>query len=487
MKKETRRAFKAILEWDQEAHNERVDHFFVTPVVKTILAGHKRYVVGRKGSGKSAIAKYISSLDEPRVFSKCLDFGNFPFEDLYNLPDNRFPQSSQYVTFWKYVILCGVVQMFVENTVIPKPLRKEIKQVFFPGGIKNLSSAMSHWNNLELGGSFLGTGATAKAGKETMVNEVSIRQKLEILKNFVLENIDTSKYFILFDDLDEGHEEMNDPEIRKKYTSLISSLFKAVEGIKRDFSQSNARIYPILFLRDDIFRIVDDNNRTKWLRNMVHLNWTKENLRKMIAHRIRVDGGFHPQLSDANVWNALVSRGAVKYHKGADLISKPIYKFMLGYTHYRPRDLIVFMQLAAEYAVHNRNNSDYKLTPACFKNVVTAFSEYMTLQLEDELLGILPNRKDILDSIRQKGKRKLLLKDFEEICAQDNCKHNFLSSSPKELINTLFRFGFLANPNFAIKHDATLPKMKFSHLGFKKINVNSPLIVHRGFCDELGI
>jgi len=392
MSKEVKRAFKAILEWDQEAHNERVDHFFVTPVVKTVLSGNKRYVVGRKGSGKSAIVRYISSLKTPRTFSTCLDFGNFPFEELYDLPDNRFPKSSQYVTFWKYVILCGVVQMFVENEAISSNLRKELKKIFFPGGIKSLSSMMSHWNSLELGATFLGTGGTAKASKETVNHNLPIRQKLEILKNFVLENIDTSKYFILFDDLDEGHEEMHDPEIRKKYTSLISSLFKAVEGIRRDFIDTNVRVYPVLFLRDDIFRIVDDNNRTKWLKKMVHLNWTKTNLRKMICHRIRIDGGFHPSSSDTEIWHSLISRAPVKHRKNNNTVtSKQIYRFMLGYTHYRPRDLIVFMQLAAEHANSMRNKNGYKLTPTCFKESVAAYSEYMKFQLEDELFGILPN------------------------------------------------------------------------------------------------
>ena len=46
-------------EWKLDAQQEDGKYFFYTDKMESLLSGEKRFVIGRKGSGKSAISKNI--------------------------------------------------------------------------------------------------------------------------------------------------------------------------------------------------------------------------------------------------------------------------------------------------------------------------------------------------------------------------------------------------------------------------------------------
>ena len=64
------------------------------------------FVVGKKGTGKSAIYRMI---EQASLHNGCLvinkDFGEFPFEKLLSLQDDNFAKPNQYQTIWRNVIL----------------------------------------------------------------------------------------------------------------------------------------------------------------------------------------------------------------------------------------------------------------------------------------------------------------------------------------------------------------------------------------------
>ena len=63
-------AFKEISKWKLEAKLEDTDrYFYVTPEVESILEGEKSYVIGRKGTGKTAIASYLKKNNGYNHFS----------------------------------------------------------------------------------------------------------------------------------------------------------------------------------------------------------------------------------------------------------------------------------------------------------------------------------------------------------------------------------------------------------------------------------
>ena len=87
----TRKLLEEIEDWKLEAKLEDANRYFYhTRVVDRILKGQKLYVVGRKGTGKTAIGQYLNGLNAKQYFAQKLTFKNFPFNKLYELQDTGF-------------------------------------------------------------------------------------------------------------------------------------------------------------------------------------------------------------------------------------------------------------------------------------------------------------------------------------------------------------------------------------------------------------
>ncbi|MEZ5600000.1 MAG: hypothetical protein R3F36_02830 [Candidatus Competibacteraceae bacterium] len=68
-----------------------------------------------------------------------------------------------------------------------------------------------------------------------------------------------------------------------QYTALITSLFKAVQDIRTIFDENyGTKLYPVIFLRDDIYEIVQDADKNKWGDFRVDLNWDYEKLSSLL-------------------------------------------------------------------------------------------------------------------------------------------------------------------------------------------------------------
>lgn len=90
---------KAIADWKLEAADEDNNrYFYAMPGVGSVQSGESSFVIGRKGSGKTAVAEYIRGLVGPKTFVRSLYFKSFPFNELYKLTDNSFTSPSQYTT-----------------------------------------------------------------------------------------------------------------------------------------------------------------------------------------------------------------------------------------------------------------------------------------------------------------------------------------------------------------------------------------------------
>ena len=101
--------------WKLEAKLEQGRYFYNYKEVQTILDNERCYVIGRKGTGKTAICNYIVKQNAFNVFSERLSFKNFPFNELYSLTNVKFTATNQYITLWKYLIYSTVCKLMVTN------------------------------------------------------------------------------------------------------------------------------------------------------------------------------------------------------------------------------------------------------------------------------------------------------------------------------------------------------------------------------------
>ena len=72
-----------LSEWKIEAKLEdNIRYFYHTSYVSLIEQGSRCYVIGRKGTGKTAICEHLSKKKDAKIFSKKLTFKNYPFNEL---------------------------------------------------------------------------------------------------------------------------------------------------------------------------------------------------------------------------------------------------------------------------------------------------------------------------------------------------------------------------------------------------------------------
>ncbi len=130
----TNQLFIEISEWKLEAKQEDVDRYFYhSNITDKLINGSRSYVIGRKGSGKTAICEHINRIKDPKIFTKKLTFKNFPFNDLYALKNDSYSKPNQYITLWKYLIYTSIAkQMINENIdfiVRGKTVQKSIRMI----------------------------------------------------------------------------------------------------------------------------------------------------------------------------------------------------------------------------------------------------------------------------------------------------------------------------------------------------------------------
>ena len=236
--------------WKLEAKQEdNQRYFFHTLEAEKIFGGNRYYIIGRKGSGKSAISEHIVSKNGYNIFSEKLSFKNFPFNELYSYENPKYTSPNQYITIWKYIIYSNICRLMVKNENIDGKAREILGKLYPSDPIKSLSRLIDKWTTKEFGASVLGTGGNVKIERDfSQFSKLSWIEKTNILEDIIDEYIDESKYFIVFDELDEDYRIFQNEKELNQYVFLITSLFKAVQDIKGFFRDKKNTINPIIFI-----------------------------------------------------------------------------------------------------------------------------------------------------------------------------------------------------------------------------------------------
>lgn len=95
------------IDWgEDEARNDvALAHYFVEfPGFEKILKGQKRFIIGRKGTGKSAILQKIRLQcdSDPQFFYVDVSLRDFPLNDFKSLGDRSLQDKSKYVSAWNF-------------------------------------------------------------------------------------------------------------------------------------------------------------------------------------------------------------------------------------------------------------------------------------------------------------------------------------------------------------------------------------------------
>ncbi len=475
----SRAVLAEIANWSIEAREEDTDrYFFHFKDVGLIEQGRKNYVVGRKGTGKTAIAEYIHRQQSPTIFSKILSFGSFPFNILYDLADASYTPPNQYITVWEYVIYSCVCAMLSGNEKVSSDMPVNLRKIFDVDIESALSHSIQRITSPGFGLDIFGIGINKGPGIVTDA-KLQWRQKVDGVTAFTHRYIDNCKYYVIFDALDEDYKHILEPDRRQKYFELLVSLFKAAQNVRMTSERSGSNIVPLIFIRDDIFDLCRDPDKNKWLDRSVTLNWNLSSLESLIAFRISRARSpqAHPQPFDrawASVFSSKTIRVNRKYQR-----QEEAFKFMLRSTFYRPRDIISYVRECAKIAEEKGRK---QINSEVIKQADGAHSEYMRREVIDEVHSIVDDIGEVLDIFSEMRKSIFSIEEFK---LKYEAFYTARGESPAlnsiEIVKLLYHFNVIGNVT-------TGNHQVYAYNTHKKtVNLSENVCIHRGLLKCLHI
>ena len=466
--------------WKLEAKLEDSGrYFFEVAEVESVRRGNKSYVVGRKGTGKTAIGeKFLTQKNRSDSFSTRLSFKNFPFNELYRNKDMIFTKPNQYITIWKYIIYMSVSQLMRDNPRINYDARAYLQKLLPPADITSISRLIPRWVGKDFELKIFGTGGRIGVDKNPTIDPSDWGTKVGILERFIATEIDRASYFILFDELDEDYKNVIDKDQSHEYVDLIASLFKAVQDIRAIFKDGERKVYPVIFIRDDIYDLVRDSAKNTWEDLKVELNWDEAKLRKLLAFRISRAVDKHGEiLPFDDAWHRICERGLVLPEDRAPEKMVSVFDYIAGSTLLRPRDFVRYLQVAAAAEIENRSDI---ISPMTVQAVDKAFSNYLRNEFVDEIHPSLPEINLIFDILSQRRKDILTITEFKRIYRRRVNRGHLKNSDSDFVLQTLFHFSVIGNVNGNEKEFRYINK-------WATLNLDDRIAIHRGLLKTLQI
>lgn len=471
--------FGEIAEWKLEAKLEdNARYFFHVREVQLTEQGKRSYVIGRKGCGKTAIAEYLCRRREHDTFSLKLTFKNFPFNELYELRDLGYAGPHQYITLWKFLIYSHVCQLMAGNEGIDSEVRDKLTRAYIENQAPTLPRRINRWLDREFGVELFGVGASIGAAPEADRRRASLIDRVSKLEDVILENLDNARYLIVFDELDEDYRNIIERQQYDQYSALITGLFKAVQDVRAVFIDNKYKLYPIVFLRDDIYEIIQDSDRTKWNDLKITLDWDTDRIKDLIAFRI--SRAVSPEgniMTFDRAWHTLFYRSNVRIGmKGRK--STHSFDYIARSTHLRPRDFIQYLKVCCEEELRHPDKLS-KVTPVVIKKVDSAFSNYLKSELIDEIHGILPDISSIFDVLSQLRKWSFNNREFIDAYNRQIRRGSLRERDPSFVLQVLFLFSVVGHHSNGRQHN-------FRYLNKEaRFNFDEQVIVHRGLLKAL--
>jgi len=258
---------------------------------------------------------------------------------------------------------------------------------------------------------------------------------------------------------------------------MLTGLFKAIQDVRYLFEDQNKNIFPIVFLRTDIYNQITYSDKNKWSDSIINIIWTPDKLKELIRHRLNILCGTK-SLSFDECWRQIFGSGKLGYglRKYKSMSS---FEYILRSTQNRPRDFIKYFQECAKQAL---NSNTLLVTPKLVREADNEFSEYMKREIIDEMYAVLPEYEDIFSILSLIRKQTFKPSEFVEKYEQMVDDRLITDRGAEKVLKLLFDFSVIGNVP-AIKNQAIFKYEKES----AKFNFKENIIVHRGLYKALQI
>ena len=411
------------------------------------------YVVGRRGTGKSAIFQRLlndfnANTGVILLIEAPQDYEMLEFQEILRRVSTE------------YRILRPITRLLWTVNIIIQATRKIISHYMFSKSRHALFLTQylkKHPSvSVETGCAFCALllrqvskeGLTPEQFPRAIIERYDVSAAMDALRG-TLE--DTGQRIVsLSDRLDEAWLPESTP------TAILGGLARAVA----EFREKQFPFYQVVFIRDNMFRSLAqlDDDFTRHIEgHTLRLQWDEFSLFHLITARLRVALDLDSIENEVRVWNRFAHR---------DLHERQGFATCLRYTLYRPRDILVLLNEA--YLTARRVNREAIIDEDVVKSA-TAISQHRLEDLCKEYDKVLPGLRLFVSAFRgQPASRPmgLVVDSLEKMADQNDYSESasrdlMLFKDGGEMFSALYSVGFVGlkdaiSGNYTFCHDGTM-------------------------------
>ncbi|WP_420856231.1 P-loop ATPase, Sll1717 family [Streptomyces abyssalis] len=386
------------------------------PAYISAKENRKFLILGRKGSGKTAIYKRFLTERDPHEFAYGHSFNDYPWHHHDLQGQTGVPEERRYFHSWKFLILMGLAKILLNNDqsqpwsdqsfdsitaledfVVDSYGSRDpdIRQLFSPSRELRLKSVLK-MPFIEF------------SGERVRVKELPphIQEVNRAVQEHVLNSLNPdNSYYICFDQLDLEFVKSNEP-----YAQRLIGLILAARDLFVAARDMGKKLNVVVFLRDDIYQDLQFEDKNKITRNfMERVQWDKYG--SGLTLKGLMESRFSKALGDERTprvtWEDV-------FDESKEMPSRQNkYQHICDRTFLRPRDVIQFCN-----EVLNQYKSSSELGDTQFDNTAVhearpEYSDYLLSELDDEIAKHVPQYKEYMEVLKEIGSLQFSLVAFE--------------------------------------------------------------------------
>lgn len=357
-----------------------LQYFLSTDAVKQIESGSAFLVLGRKGTGKTAIVRYLTE-ESKETHSQSLNLRGYPWSVHATRIDRGASPIEAYVASWRYLIAVELASLVASApgaiSEAVKPIiqflsdnyggsRPRLSDILRPAKLKISRYSISP----SIMGNQLGSVDLDRAG-----DNHNFGLELDAISGSLLESVrDVCRetrirpLSLHLDELDQGVTSLDDNR-----RNMLIGLILAARDVRSECAKDGAKIFPVIYLRTDLWEELNFSDKNKIAQtSTLPLEWNSDSLKRMVETRLRA------KLSENADWESITDRDLMRG-------SQEKWAHILARTFLRPRDVIHFLNATLNTA-KKRSENPLVITNKDIVNSRENYSSYLKAELDDEIV-----------------------------------------------------------------------------------------------------
>jgi hypothetical protein len=387
---------KDIKEWlpefevSAETDTELQEYFLLTPELEKIVNSKYWLLLGRKGTGKTAIYKYLEKSIPDNVNQNIvvpLNFKDYPWPAHKLYKESIAGELSAYQKSWRFLFFVKLLSRLIEtkeraSESLSKDLKwakKYIEKIFGnpdPSIMEVLFSKLARIK--KLAGPGFDIDETSMNVGEVSFDDVAEDKELQstlrsnafslltYFETIFKSNVGEKKFLIVLDQLDEN---WLSGEI-DEYSKVLINLINVCRNISIDTSlNQNLKIIP--FLRTDIYETLRFNDKNKLYQDSaIVISWENDSLDTMFFERVKKYKPTDVVLDVLKKCDSLFEASFVRQ-------GTPPFKYITRRSFFRPRDVITYFNNIRRKHIENKTGlyTTSELYDAAYDASVSVYNE----------------------------------------------------------------------------------------------------------------